>query len=336
MTDHQTVPSGSLQQRKTPKMRRSLPAVIALATVLAATACSSSTKSASAGSSSASTGSTPATGAAGSSGTTASSVTIGSANFPENEVLAYIYADALRKAGVAVTTKVDIGSREVYFKELQNGALTVFPEYNGALLSYLQPSSTASSTGDVDKALAAALPSSLEALAPAPAQDSDSVTVTSAFASAHHLKSIADLKPIESQVTIGAAPEFATREVGIVGLKKIYGLDLKFKPLDESGPLTIAALRDGTIQAGDIYTTDPSVAKYHFVALADPKHLFAAQNVIPIVNRSVATPTVVKTLDAVSAALTTSDLVQLVGAVENDHVDPATVASQFVSQAKLG
>lgn len=263
-------------------------------------------------------------------------VVVGSANFPENQVLADIYADALRAAGVPVTTKLNIGSREVYFKEMESGALNVFPEYNGALLGYLQPKSTAASTAEVDSALASALPAGLEALKPSDAQDSDSVSVTAAFAAAHHLKSIADLKAIQSQVTIGAAPEFQTREEGLLGLKSLYGLSLRFKALDEAGPLTIAALRDGTVQAADVYTTDPAVARYHFVALGDPRHVFPAQNVVPIVNRNVATPTVVDTLNKVSAALTTADLVQLVNAVVNDHVDPGTVASQFVAQLHLG
>jgi osmoprotectant transport system substrate-binding protein len=326
-------------------MRRFLPAVVVLATVLAASACGSSSSKSSTATTSApptsGSGSGSGSGSAGSATTAASSaastsVTIGSANFPENEILADIYADALGKAGVKVSTKLDIGSREVYFKEMENGTLTVFPEYNGALLEYLQPSSTASSTSDVDTALAAALPSSLQALTPSSAEDNDSVTVTAAYATAHHLSSIADLKPLQSQITIGAAPEFATREVGLLGLQKLYGLNLKFKPLDESGPLVIAALRDGAVQAADIYTTDPSVTKYHFVALADPQHLFPAENVIPIVNKSVATSTVTSTLNAVSAALTTSDLVQLVGAVVNDHVDPSVAASQFVTQLHLG
>lgn len=262
-------------------------------------------------------------------------VTIGSADFPENEVLADIYADALQKAGVTVSTKLDIGTREIYFEELENGTLNVFPEYNGALLDYLRPSSSASSTAAVTAALAAALPSNLEALRPSPAEDGDSITVTSAYAAAHHLTSIADLKPIERQVTIGAAPQFATREQGLVGLKRLYGITLRFKPLDESGPLDIAALNDGTIQASDIFTTDPAVSKYHFVALADPKHLFPAENVVPIINRRVATRTIVDTLNAISASLTTAELVQLVGAVVNDHIDASTVASQFVSEDHL-
>jgi osmoprotectant transport system substrate-binding protein len=299
-------------------MRRSLPVALVAIVALTATACGSSTKTAK------------------TSTNTNTSVTIGSANFPENEILATVFADALQKAGVHVTTKLDIGSREVYFKEMENGTLNVFPEYNGALLDYLNANATASTTPAVDAALAAALPSTLKALNPASAQDNDSVSVTQAFATAHNLKSIADLVPIESQITLGAAPEFATREVGLLGLKKLYGLTVKFKPLDESGPLTIAALNDGTIQAGDIYTTDPSVTKYHFVALADPKGLFPAENVIPIINKSVATSAVVDTLNAISAALTTQDLVTMVGAVVNDHDSVASVASQFVSQENLG
>lgn len=263
-------------------------------------------------------------------------VTIGSANFPESEILADIYADALTRAGVRVSTKLDIGTREIYFEELEKGALNVFPEYNGALLDYLRPSSTASSTRAVDAALARALPAKLEALRPSPAQDSDSITVTSAFAKRYHLKSIADLKPIQSHVTIGAAPQFATRQQGLLGLKRLYDITLKLKVLDQSGPLDIAALNDGTVQAADIFTTDPAVSRYHFVALADPLHLFPAENVTPVINSDVATPAVISTLDNVSAALTTGDLVGLVGAVVNDHVDATVVASQFVDEAKLG
>jgi osmoprotectant transport system substrate-binding protein len=316
-------------------MRRLLfPIVAALVLVGGLTACSSSNKTAS----SSTTSSSSATSAPSSASSTPAgnpAVVIGSANFPENEILADIYADVLKGKGVPVTTKLDIGSREIYFKEMENGTLNVFPEYNGALLDYLDPSATASTTQQVDAALAQALPSELEALQPSSAQDKDSVTVTSAFAKAHNLSSISDLKALGT-ITFGGPPEWKTREQGLVGLEKVYGLSINFKPLDESGPLTIAALNGGTIQAGDIFTTDPSVTKYHFVALSDPKELFSAQNVTPIVNKSVATPTITGALNAVSAALTTATLVQLVGAVVNDHIDASTVASQFVQQANLG
>jgi osmoprotectant transport system substrate-binding protein len=314
---------------------KTVTAAAAAVALLSLSACSSSSSKTTTPTTSGSSGGSP-TSSSGGSGGPAPAVTVGSANFPENEILADIYADALQKAGVQASTKLDIGSREVYFKQLQSGTINVFPEYNGALLDYLQPTNTASSTADVDSALASALPSNLEALSPAPAQDSDSITVTSAFAAAHNLKSIADLKPIESSITLGGPPEFATREAGILGLKKLYGITVNFKPLDEAGPLTIAALEGGTVQAADVFTTDPSVAKYHFVALADPLHLFAAENVVPIVNKTVgANSKITSTLNAVSASLTTANLISLVNAVVNDHVDASTVASQYVAQEKL-
>jgi osmoprotectant transport system substrate-binding protein len=305
-------------------MHRLIPLIATTAVVLTISACGNSTA-------------TPSSSRAATAAAVGSpAVTIGSANFPESEVLADIYADALKKAGVRVNTKLDIGTREIYFKELENGTLNVFPEYNGALLDYLQPSSTASSTSDVDQALTAALPANLEALNPSAAADGDSISVTATFAAANHLQTIADLKPVEGQITLGAAPQFATRQQGLAGLQKLYGITVKFKPLDQSGPLDIAALNGGTVQASDIFTTDPAVSKYHFVALTDPLHLFPAENVIPIINKSSSSPTVVNVLDATSSALTTSDLVQMVGAVVNDHVDAASVAAQFVAQAGLG
>ena len=134
----------------------------------------------------------------------------------------------------------------------------------------------------MDAALKAKLPSTLEILNPSSAQDKDSVTVTQATANKDHLKSIADLKPFAKNMVIGGPSEFKTRTDGLVGLKKNYGLTFKsFVPLDESGPLTLAALKDGKVQAADVFTTTPQIVTDKLVALADPKFNFAAQNVDP-------------------------------------------------------
>lgn len=121
------------------------------------------------------------------------SLTVGSANFPENVVLGNIYAQALKSAGAKVSTKLNIGSREKYYPALKAGSINVLPEYNGTLLGYLDKTATAATTADVDAALAKALPSSIVALKPAAAQDSDSIVVTKATADKYKLVSIADL-----------------------------------------------------------------------------------------------------------------------------------------------
>ena len=314
-------------------------AVIGLAAVTACSSSSSSTPSASASTSGAASAS--ASGGASnplSGGGSSGSVVIGSANFPENELLAEVYALALQKKGIKVTTKLNIGAREVYYPQVEKGAISIIPEYNGNLLAVeVDKTSTAKTTAQVNAALAAKLPSSLTVLNSAPAQDSDSVTVTAATAAKYHLKSIGDLKPYASTMVLGGPPEWPTRSDGVPGLKANYGLTFKaFDPLDTSGPITLSALTSGKVQAADVFTTTPQIVTDKLVSLADPKFNFAAQNVIPLVYKPALTPTISSTLNAVSAKLTTAALLQMDNAVITQKADYTTVAEGFLQSIGLG
>src|SRR5579871_5531020 len=199
---------------------------VALATVLAA--CGSSKKS-----SSPTTAASENTTASGSGG---GSLVIGSADFTESALLADIYGDALQAKGVSITKKLNIGERAVYWKAMQDGSINFFPEYNGSILDYLSPSATAKSTADVSTALAAALGSQFTALTPAPAQDSDTITVTKATATKYNLSSIADLAPVASKLIFGAPAAFQTRADGIPALQSVYGVKFgTFTALSASG-----------------------------------------------------------------------------------------------------
>jgi osmoprotectant transport system substrate-binding protein len=311
-------------------------AVTAIALAAVAGCSSSSSSSSSAPSSAAASASTSTSASSGSNplsgGGASGSVVVGSANFPESELLAEVYAIALQDKGVKATTKLNIGDREVYYPQVVKGAITIFPEYNGALLSgEVDPTSTAKSTEAVDAALTAKLPSSLEILNPAPAQDSDAMTVTAATAAKYHLKSIADLKPYASGWVLGAPSEFKGRPDGIAGLKANYGLTFKsFDPLDESGPITLAALTSGKVQVADVFTTTPQIVTDHLVSLTDPKFNFAAQNVIPLVYKADANATITSTLNEISAKLTTAALLQMDNAVITDKANYSTVATAFL------
>jgi osmoprotectant transport system substrate-binding protein len=305
---------------------------VALAAVTACSSGASSGSSASPGGNAASSSSNPLS-QGGASGT----VVVGSANFPESELLAEIYIQALQAKGIKVTPKLNIGSREVYYPQVEKGTISIMPEYNGTLLTVaVDKTSTAKTTTQVQAALAASLPSTLEVLNPASAQDSDSVTVTAATAAKYHLKTIADLKSLAASFSFGGPPEFKTRTDGLSGLKSTYGLTFKsFVPLDTSGPITLAALKDGKVQAADVFTTTPQIITDKLVPLADPKFNFAAQNVIPLVYKSAMNATITDTLNAISAKLTTDALLQMDNAVITLHADYATVASAFLKTVGL-
>ncbi|HEX3487717.1 MAG TPA: glycine betaine ABC transporter substrate-binding protein, partial [Streptosporangiaceae bacterium] len=133
---------------------------------------------------------------------------------------------------------------------------------------------------------------------------------------------------IAKTMIIGGPPEFKTRSDGLVGLKKNYGLTFKnFTALDESGPITLAALKDGKVQAADVFTTTPQIITDKLVSLADPKFNFAAQNVVPLVYKAGVNPTVIKVLNEISAKLNTVGLLAIDKAVILDK-DPYTAVAQ--------
>jgi osmoprotectant transport system substrate-binding protein len=264
-------------------------------------------------------------------------IVVGSADFAENNLLAQIYAGALEAKGVKVETKLNIGSRETYLPGLKDGSIDLIPEYSGVLLQYFDKSATAVSSDDVYAALKTAVTAPLTVLEQSTAEDKDAVVVTKETATKYKLASIADLKPVAGRLVLGGPPEWKTRPTGVPGLKKVYGLQFKsFKSLDAGGPLTITALKKGQVQAANIFSTDPNIPANGWVALADPKNIFAAQNVLPLINKQKASETVTAALNGVSAKLTTPVLADLVKKVVLDKDDPATVAKEFLSSNGLG
>jgi osmoprotectant transport system substrate-binding protein len=262
---------------------------------------------------------------------------VGSASFPESEVLAEIYAQALQAKGIDASTHLDIGQREAYIGALKDGSISLFPEYTGNLLTYFQPNATQTAPDDVLTALKAALPDTLTVLTPAAAEDKDSYNVTADFAAKHHLTSIADLKGI-SGLSLAGNPELKTRSYGVPGLQKVYGISgIKFTAISDSGgPATLKALTSGKVDVADIYSTTPSITQNHLVTLTDPQHLIAAQNVIPLIRKDHDNATVDQTLDAVSAKLTTQSLLDLNAKLNGPSKPKASdVAAQWLKDNGL-
>jgi osmoprotectant transport system substrate-binding protein len=269
-----------------------------------------------------------------------STITVGSANFPENELLAEMYAQALEAQDVKVTRKFNIGARELYLKALEDGSIDLLPEYNGALLAALSPKGevpqSVSTPDEVYDALQKVLPKGTQTLPQSAAEDKDTLTVTEETASKYDLKTIEDLKPVAGQMSLAAGPEFDKRYQGIVGLEKVYGVKFKeFKALDAGGPLTKAALEKGDVQVANIFSTDSAIETENLVVLEDTKNLFLAQNILPLVTKDKVNGTVEDALNKVSEALTTEDLTEYLAKVQVDKQDPATVAKEYLSDKKL-
>lgn len=298
--------------------RTVLGAAAGLSVLLAVSACSGSNPLSSDSSSAASDG----------------SVVVGSANFPENAIIAEIYAGALNAAGVTATTKLNIGAREVYIKAIQDGSVDVVPDYSGNLLGFVDPTNTVTDPEGILAALPAKLPAGLAVLNASSAEDKDAMVVTAETAAKYgNLKTIEDLAKVCDQLTLGAPPEFKTRPYGLPGLAKIYNCVPKaFTPVsDGGGPLTVKALLNDEIQVADIFTTSPAIPANNLVVLEDPLHNWLAQQVLPLVKTERINDAAKTALNDVSAKLTTADLISLRDQVEGDQkMDPKVAATAWL------
>ena len=263
-------------------------------------------------------------------------ITIGTANFTENQVLGYLYAAVLEAAGVKVGVRPNLGTREILIPALKGGDIDLLPEYQGALLHYVAPKATATEEGEMQNALTVALPSGLQVLPYGMAEDSDAFVVTRETAEKYGLTSLADLKKQNGKLVIGAAPEVKKREVGAVGLKDVYGVEFKeFKSLDSSGPLVKGALKKGDVDVANLFTTDTDIQANDWVVLSDPKNLIPGQHVVPLIADRKADSTVRKALAELGNTLTTEQLTELNRLVDKDKKDPEDVANAYAEEHGL-
>jgi osmoprotectant transport system substrate-binding protein len=268
---------------------------------------------------------------------TESKIVVGSFAFPESEILGNIYALALENAGYTVETKFNLGPRQTTIPALEDGSISLMPEYNGNLLFFYDTENTARSTSEVDAALATTVPEGFQVLTSSPAQDKDAYVVTQDLAKKEGLVSIGDLTKIEP-FSLGASPQIAELPYGIPGLKSVYGItDVTFVPIEDfGGPDTVKALVDNAVQVADIFTTSPDLVAKKLLVLEDPENLIAAQNVLPLLNSKIYSEKLAKVLDQVSAALTTEDLIALRERVEgSEKAQAATAAKDWLTQKDL-
>jgi osmoprotectant transport system substrate-binding protein len=262
------------------------------------------------------------------------SITIGSANFSENVLLANLYAKALGDAGYRTTVRANLGAREIIFPALEKGEIDLIPEYSGNALNFVATDQV--KAGDDVKAQTQKLADAVKAkqlsvLEPSDASDGDVIVVTKATADKDHLSKISDLANVSGSLTLGGPSECETRSTCFKGLQDTYALkNLKFKSLDAGGPITRSALEKGEIDVARLFSADPAIKEKGFVILDDDKHIQLTGNIVPVIRTDKVTADVTKILNKVSSTLTTDDLIAMNTKIDVDKQDPDQVAQDYL------
>jgi osmoprotectant transport system substrate-binding protein len=264
---------------------------------------------------------------------------IGTKNFPEQFLLGELYKQALEAKGFPVELKSNIGSTEIIHQALTAGALDMYPEYVGVLLS--EVANVRERPESPRAAYAAAQRfeqrNGFTLLGMTPFSDANALAVTPAYARRNGVRSIADLRNVPGRVTIGAPPEFSTRFEGLVGLGERYGLrTARTRPLAIGAQY--AALDSGRVDAAAVFTTDGQLAERRYVLLEDPRGVFASNHVAPLISRKALREHgrgLQAVLDAVSRRLTAEAMRRMNAAVVLQERPAAKVADEFLRDAGL-
>jgi glycine betaine/choline ABC-type transport system substrate-binding protein len=269
------------------------------------------------------------------------SLTIGSKNFPEQEILGEIYTQALAAAGYKAKSDLSLGSETVALKTLKAGQISGYPEYaSTALTSFfgLEPEEVPSDATEAwEKANAELEKEGLVAFEPTPFASANAVGLLKATAEKYNLKTISDLEGVSEKLSLYGSPECRQRIDCLAGLEKLYGLKFKeFKPVDIS--LRYTVLEKGQADLSILFTTDPQLAaeSEKFVILEDDKHVFPAGNVIFLTKKKTAEeagPDYEKTILNVQKGLTLEVMQELDARVELEKQTPKQAAAAYLESA---
>jgi osmoprotectant transport system substrate-binding protein len=277
----------------------------------------------------------------GSSGGTSSSkatIRIASFNFSESIILAHIYGGALKNKGYTIDYRDKLGNREIVEPSLENGLIDLYAGYAATDLNFIDKrqgvalEAGTDAAANVAKINARLASKGVKALDPSPAVDQNAFAVTKAEADQYHLTKLSDITPaIASQWTLGGPPECPQRPFCALGLESVYGLKFHaFKSLDTGGSLTFAALKQGAINIGLVFSSDGGISANNFVVLEDDKHLQQADNIVPLIRTDVLNSEITTLLNSIDAKLNTPDLTAMNKSADVDKQDPIDIAATWV------
>ncbi len=266
-------------------------------------------------------------------------VTLGTKDFTEEFVLGELYKQALEAKGYTVNLKKNIGATEIIDKALTSDEIDGYPEYLGVSVAVVAgkdivPKSD-KQTYDLAKDFYEGRGQVISEQTPF--FDVDAIATTKEFAEENGLKTVADLKKLDS-FTVGARPEFRDRFQGLKGMRSEYGLtNAQFKQLALG--IQYQALDSGDVDSANVFSTDAQLASGKYTVLEDPKGIFGYQHVAMVMNKDkyeeLGGQAYFDVINEVSALLTNEAMITMNKAVAIDKQDEAEVARSFLEANNL-
>jgi osmoprotectant transport system substrate-binding protein len=266
-------------------------------------------------------------------------LTLGTKNFTESVLIGELYAQVLEDNGYQVVLRKNVGPTEVIDQELQDGDIDAYPEYLGVSATVVAGEDVEGRSAEETSQIARTFYESRGQVISeeTPFENVDAIATTFLFAQNNRLREIGDLRRLQS-FTLGARPEFESRQQGFAGMQSVYRLtNAKFVPVAISA--RYVALFEGDVDVANVFSTDPQLAGGDYRLLEDPERLFGYQHVALVIDEdklaTLGGDKFMDIIDSVNEQLSQRTVIDLNAAVELDDREPADVAAQFLRQAGL-
>lgn len=253
------------------------------------------------------------------------SLAVGADPSPESELLANLYAAALRSYGTPAHVEV---TRDP-LAGLDSGSVTVVPGFTGTLLEMFAPGSQARSDDDVYEEMVGALPEGVAAGDyTTAAEDKSAAVVAEQTAAAWGGSDIEALVQHCDEITAGVVR-------GGQPPKLIDDCPLS-KPYEFPNDAALfAALEAGHLNVAWTTTADPDVPSQTVVLADRSPVLIQAENAVPLYRRNGLTARQVLAVNEVAGVLDTAALKQMRAEVAAGS-DPEQVAEAWLAENPIG
>lgn len=262
-------------------------------------------------------------------------VVVGSKNFSESRLLAEIFAQAVEaRTDLSVDRRFNLAGTAICFQAVQSGDIHVYPEYTGTgLVTLLGEDAVADPTTVLTRVRRVFRDRwDVEWLAPLGFENAYEVAVRRELAETHGLRSIGDLVPLDDELRFAFGYEFQEREDGLLGLRRVYGLE-PGSLVGMQQNLKYDAAGSGKIDVLDVYTTDGLILVHDLVVLEDDRGVFPPYEAAPLVQGGALRrwPELGNALTILAGTLSESTMRSWNRRVEVDGEPIESVASEFLA-----
>ncbi|MDR7518363.1 MAG: glycine betaine ABC transporter substrate-binding protein [Armatimonadota bacterium] len=265
-------------------------------------------------------------------------IRVGSKNFTEQFILAEMYAQALEAKGYRVERFINLGGTLIAHQAVVSGKIDMYPEYAGTALAAVVKGTLIADPEAVYRQVKEYYERhlGLTLLTMSRMNNGYVLVVLPETAAKYRLKSMSDLARVSRQLVLGAGPEWADREDGVPGLRKVYGMEFReFRPMITA--LKYQALRERQVDVINGFTTDGQITAMKLVRLTDDRNFWPPYRVAPVIRRALARnyPGIVQVLNGVTALLTDERQSELNWRVDGLKEEPRDVAREFLRRHGL-